>query len=129
MYLLKFEEQVDSEWLRIGKEGYEQGLVLRVNQTFNDIYTVWIADTFEVRTVNITVDDFLEVYHNHCDCTSDRDHKCEHQVLALFALKDYLKYEQLTWNFDSCKKQLEEELYDIQKRDLVDRLVEMFMAI
>lgn len=125
MHLMKFEDHVDFELLKIGKESYEQGLVLRVEQTFNDRYTIWIADSLDVRIVNVTVSDFYEVFYNHCDCTADRDHKCEHQVTALFAVKDYLKYEQLTWNFDSCKKQLEEELYDIQKRVLVDRLVEI----
>lgn len=107
------------------KNWYEQGLALRVEQTFNDRYTVWIADSLDVRTVNLTIDDFYEVYYNHCDCTADKEHKCEHQVTALFAVKDYFKYQHLIWNFDSYKEKLEEKMIDIPKRDLVDRLLDI----
>ena len=125
MNLMRFEEQVDSELLRVAKEWYEQGLALRVHQTFNDRYTVWLSDSLDVHIVNVTVSDFYDIFYNHCDCSLDREYKCVHQIVALFAVRDYFNYDHLIWNFDSYKDKLEEKLIDIPKRDLVDRLLRM----
>lgn len=87
MNLNDFENFVEQKILDRGRDYFESGRVLSVEETGDNEYEAKVEGT-ERYTVNIELDGKGNVIDTVCDCPYDQGEYCKHQVAAMMALRE-----------------------------------------
>ncbi len=140
MNLNNFESYIDRVIYLRGYDYYENNYVNFVKETENNIYVAEVEGT-ETYTVDIELDDGLNIVEALCDCPYDMGEFCKHQVAVFFTLKDMKNNTPAKGNASNGKTILKEAKFlttkktgkaDIEKilsartkEELVDFLIEI----
>lgn len=87
MNLDNFESYIDKKILARGYGYYENDYVTSVEETENNVYEAKVEGT-ELYTVEVELDDKVNIVDTQCDCPYDMGKYCKHQVAVFLALRD-----------------------------------------
>lgn len=82
-----FVDYIDKTIYLRGCGYYENNYVTSVKETAPDLFAAKVAGT-ETYSVEIELDESLNIVETSCDCPYDRGEYCKHQVAVLLALRD-----------------------------------------
>ncbi len=87
MNLNNFEKYIDKKILLRGQNYYENGCVVSVEETDDNIFKAEVEGT-ELYTVEVELDDEGNIADTQCDCPYDMGEYCKHQAAVFLALRD-----------------------------------------
>ncbi len=142
MNLNNFESYIDRIIYLRGYDYYENDYVNFVKETETNVYVAEVEGT-ETYTVDVELDDSLNIVGTLCDCPYDMGEFCKHQVAVFLTLKDIKnsvsgeknsKGKQISNKGQEAKspKRMKNEEHDIDqilstrtKEELIDFLIEI----
>ncbi len=87
MNLNDFEDFIEEKIIARGYSYYENGCVSSLAEVDDNIYEAEVEGT-EFYTVEVELDDKLNIIDTQCDCPYDMGEYCKHQVAVFLALRD-----------------------------------------
>ncbi len=87
MNLEDFENYIDYKILARGRNYFEDGRVLRVEEIRHNVYLAKVDGT-KLYSVEIELDDEGDILDTVCDCPYDMGEYCKHQVAVFLTLRD-----------------------------------------
>ncbi len=84
-----FEDEVHALMLARGKEHFEKGQVIKLEQTVEG----WSAEVDSTQVYRIVLFGNAEFQDWHCDCPFDHGPVCKHVAGTLYAIRGKLSYE------------------------------------
>jgi biopolymer transport protein ExbD len=129
MNLNNFEDYIDRVICLRGYDYYKNGYVNSVEETETNVYVAEVEGT-ETYTVDVELDDNLNIIETFCDCPYDMGEFCKHQVAVFFSLRE--KENSASGEKKSKDRQISNKGHDIEqtlsartKEELIDFLIKL----